>query len=206
MPENAPKSDDTKKDGVTTGPQSGTATGGQPTGGSNTGIGTNSAASATPITSPSQPAGTPPGTGDPASAVNLKKDIENRTIVKEGPTENLTRHMHGVAGKSGDTEGGTLNSDKSVRDTRSEDEKNKEMEEKAGSNPLPNREGNEFTRAMNDMSSVGGPAFITNIDVSTTAMADELSEILQRNRTGLNKDDRDKLDKMIKNLRATGKR
>lgn len=63
---------------------------------------------------------------------------------KQNETENLT----GVPGEEDLTRGGTLNNDRSRRMKMSLEDLNAEIEKTAGPNPIPNREGNELTKAM----------------------------------------------------------
>lgn len=116
--------------------------------------------------------------------------------------ENLTMAKEGVPGNVDLTAGGTLNSDKSMRDPREIDEINEEEEDKSGPNPIPNRDGNEITRGYNQFSA-GGPSLMFNIDQNTNKMAEQLQPLIDNK--SLSEDDRKKLRDMQKKLRETGK-
>lgn len=220
---------------------------------------TGSAASATKITSPSQPAGTAPGTGDKGSEKNLKKTEEasdpketdeakanrvakeNEEIDKETgivtrklnednedkPTtvisavdseaadkhieriknapafENQTQSLLGTPGNVDLTQGGTLAGDKSVREDVDLEDVNAEMEEKAGPNPLPNREGNEMLKASNFVATAVGTGTLGGIDRKTNKMAKELKELSKKD--SLSQADKDRLTAMSKQLEETGR-
>lgn len=248
--QNAPKPPDAKRDGVTTNAQSGTSTGasgGSPSGGSGASMG----AAATKISSPSQPAGTAPGTGDAGSERNLRQveskntsekqfgkvtdertDEETGVITrffesKDGVVttvsavnqeeldkhagkltgspgfENQTQSLLGTPGNVNLTQDGTLAGDKSVRDGRKLEEIHEEIEAKAGPNPLPNREGNEFTKASNYMATAMGTQMLPKIDRDTSAMSRELKELAKKD--SLSADDKDRLETISKQLDTTAR-
>lgn len=207
------------------------------------------------VTSPSQPAGSRPGTGDAGSEKNLNKINEakgrtaqqereekakteevtdketgivtrtledkegNKTIVsavtsedadkhiekiKTGPTfENQTQSLLGVPGNVNLTRDGTLAGDKSIRDERTLEEINAEIEDKAGPNPMPNREGNELTHASNFMATAIGTDSMGRIDRNTNAIARELKGLSRKD--SLSQEDKDRLEEMSKQLELTGK-
>lgn len=237
---NAPKPSDTKRDGVTTDPQSGS-----PTGASSSSVGT-----AGKVSSPSQPAGSRPGTGDAGSERNLNvardaqdgtnklkvtnetRDVNTgvitRTLEDKGGNvmtisatnaEDADRHIErlsrvptftnerqsldGTPGYTNLTQDGRLAGDKSVRDERDLEDINKEIDAKAGPNPLPNREGNEMARASNFMATAAGTAVLGRIDRDTTMLARELKDISKKD--SLSADDKDRLEAISKQLDNTGR-
>lgn len=208
------------------------------------------------VSSPSQPAGSRPGTGDAGSEKNLKlvedknkeltaqqereekarseqevdketgivtRTLEdkdgNKTIVsavtsedadkhiekiKATPTfENETQSLLGVPGNVNLTRDGTLAGDKSIRDERSLEDIHKEIEDKAGPNPMPNREGNELTHASNFMATAIGTGSLGRIDRNTNAIARELKGLSKKD--SLSQEDKDRLEEMSKQLELTGK-
>lgn len=206
------------------------------------------------VSSPSQPAGSRPGTGDAGSEKNLNKVNEdketdtqkrereakeneevdketgivtrtledkdgNKTIVsaatsedadkhiekiKATPTfENQTQSLLGVPGNVNLTQDGFLAGDKSVRDDRPLEEVHKEIEDKSGPNPMPNREGNELTHASNFMATAIGTGALGRIDRNTNAIARELKDLSKKD--SLNQEDKDRLEEMSKQLELTGK-
>ena len=140
--------------------------------------------------------------GNKTVVSSIKEEDAKVTEDKAPPAENLTQRLEGVPGNVDLTQGGFLNSDKSVRDDRDAEEVAEEMEEKSGPNPIPNRDGNELTRAANELSA-GGPGLMFNIDKSTTKMADRIRDI--RRKGTLTDQDKQDLANMEKDLRNTGK-
>lgn len=249
MAENAPKSPDAKRDGVTTNAQSGTGTGASghenlpspsPSGQSGGMTGK--------VTSPSQPAGTAPGTGDAGSEANLKRTEEqkrnqtakdnekmdeetgvvsrvledkegNKTYVSSVSTEEADKHIEktkntpvfenqtqsllGTVGNVNLTQDGRLAGDKSLRDDRDLEEVHAEIADKAGPNPLPNREGNELTKQANYIATSMGTGALGRIDRDTSAMASEIRELSKKNT--LTNEDKDRLEEISKKLDSTGR-
>jgi hypothetical protein len=127
--------------------------------------------------------------------MNKAKDNENKLI----PIENLTQSLTGSPGNVDLTQSGRLAGDKSLRSTVELEEINKEMEDKAGPNPSPNREGNEFTKMQNQLS----PFMVRGIDKDTSGMANELKKM--REEGNFTEEQKNKLKSMEQRLQQTGR-
>lgn len=101
------------------------------------------------------------------------------------------------------TQNGRLAGDRSVRDDRPLDKIKQEIEDKAGPNPTPLREGNERTKMELGLAGTGGTNLVRDIDQQTSRMADELSAI--RKKGTLTNEDKDRLEQMEQQLRETGR-
>ena len=117
-------------------------------------------------------------------------------------TENLTQSLTGSVGNIDLTQGGTLAGDKSVREDKTIDEINEELNEKAGPNPMPNRDGNEYTNLTNRLTPTA-ISDVSRLDRDTTGMAAELKSI--RESGNLSEDQKKKLENMEKRLQKAGK-
>jgi hypothetical protein len=112
---------------------------------------------------------------------------------------NLTQSLTGTPGQVDLTQSGRLSGDKSLRVQKSVEEINAELEKTAGPNPTPNREGNEFTKAEQQLRA---GTFVA-IDRDTTGMAEQLKEI--REKGSLDEQDKQKLQSMEDRLRETAR-
>lgn len=137
------------------------------------------------------------------STVDNDTFVHDKKLSDAAPEHfNQTQAMHGVPGEVNLTADGALQGDKSLRQEQTEEELNQERELVAGANPIPNREGNELTKAANGLSA-GGPQFMFQLDAQTNKMADKLSKI--RAKGTLSADDKRDLETMEQNLRQTGR-
>lgn len=112
---------------------------------------------------------------------------------------NETQRLTGVPGQVNLTQGGRLSGDKSVRDDRSLEEINEELNTKTGPNPTPNRDGNERLKAELGFNS----DMMIGIERETTMMAEKLGKI--REKGSLSEEDKRELEKMEDQLRSTGR-
>ena len=82
------------------------------------------------------------------SSISEEEANKVKTTIEGLPKyQNLTLAIHGVPGDVNLTADGTLNSDRSERLDKTVEEMNEIYEKIAGPNPMPNREGNELTKA-----------------------------------------------------------
>lgn len=130
-----------------------------------------------------------------AEALQEHKDKAAAVPVVSNETERLTGFPLNVD----KTQGGRLNGDGSMRDPRSLEDINKEINERGAGNPIPLRNGNEATRMMNGIL----PSTFAAIDVQTSAMAGELAKI--RETASLSAEDKATLERIESQLRSTGK-
>lgn len=116
--------------------------------------------------------------------------------------QNQTQSLHGVPGETNLTADGSLQGDKSLKQEQTLEELTEEAGIVSGPNPIPNREGNEITKAANALSA-NGPGFMFALDAQTNSMAEKLKKI--RAKGTLNAEDKKELEVMEASLRATGR-
>lgn len=126
---------------------------------------------------------------------------QEQTIGRLPAVQNLTQSAFGVPGNVDLTQGGTLSGDKSIREDRSLEDIHEELNQKSGPNPMPNREGNELTKATNFTAQ--NPQFMMNLDSQTSGIADELKEI--RESASLSEEEKKKIQDIEKRLKNTGR-
>lgn len=137
------------------------------------------------------------------STISEEEFNKNKASQAKAPfAVNETMRLEGVPGNVNLTADGMLQGDKSLRPEATLEEQNEEKEMIAGPNPIPNRDGNEITRAANSLSA-GGPSLLFQIDQTTNKMSQTLARI--REKGSLDENDKRELEQMEKDLRATGR-
>jgi hypothetical protein len=124
--------------------------------------------------------------------ITAAKEIAKTTPKYQDLTESLTGTPGGM---TGNIQGGYLNGDGSVKDDREQSKIIAEVELKAGPNPTPNREGNEFTKAEQFL----GRSLSNRIPMKISAISDEL-RLLKEKSSGETKE---KIEQLEKDLRET---